>query len=74
MIKGFVNKVKLKPVPPRHVETYCGYDIVYEKGRYIIFQNSLAIEWNYSRASAKDWINLQMKKKKEKEGRDWLVV
>lgn len=68
-----MKKLKLKPIPPRHVETYCGYDIVYEKGKYIIFQNSLALEWSYSRNNAKDWINIQLKKKKNK-GRDWLQI
>lgn len=74
MIKGFnIPKRKLRPPEPRHVETYCGYDIVYEKGKYVIFQNSLALEWSYSRGNAKDWINIQLKKKEVKE-RDWLKV
>lgn len=74
MIKGFVEKPKLRPPEPRHVETYCGYDIVYEKGKYFIFQNSLALEWSYSRGNAKDWINIQLRKKQPSKERDWIKV
>lgn len=84
MIKGFVEKCKLRPPEPRHVETYCGYDIVYEKGKYVIFQNSLALEWSYSRGNAKDWINIQLRKKRNTQTnnqvnnqvkeRDWIKV
>jgi len=74
MIKGFVEKRKLRPPEPRHVETYGGYDIVYEKGKYVIFQNSLALEWSYSRGNAKDWINIQLRKKQPSKERDWIKV
>jgi hypothetical protein len=69
------KEINRKPIPPRHVETYGGYDIVYEKGKYVVFQNGLALEWSYSRGSAKDWINIQLRKINDNiKQRDWLRV